>query len=90
MRLLKRMTESTRHLVVAQDLLRSRWGYLICWAGTRLISRSPIVHVDGPLSVAGAFTLTEIQELAEQTGLTDYQINRHWPERFVFTWQRSP
>lgn len=90
MKLLKRMTEAANHLVVAQDLLRSRWGYLMCWAGTKLISRSPVVHVDGPLSVAGAFTLTEIQELAEQAGLTGCQISRHWPERFIFTWQRSP
>ncbi len=88
--LLRRMAKTARHLVVAQDLLRRRWGYLICWAGTRLITRSPIVHVDGPLSVAGAFTLTEIQQLAEQAGLTECQIRRHWPERFVLTWKRSP
>ncbi len=89
-RLLKRMAESARHLVVAQDLLRCRWGYLMCWVGTRLITRSPIVHVDGPLSVASAFTLAEIQQLAEQAGLTDCQISRHWPERYVLTWKRSP
>lgn len=89
-RLLQRMSEAAKHLVIAQDLLRTRWGYLVCWAGTRLLSRSPIVHVDGPLSVAGAFTLDEIQQLAEQAGLTDCQINRRWPERFVITWQRSP
>lgn len=89
-KLLQRMAETARHLIVTQDLLRSRWGYLLCLAGTQLISRSPIVHVDGPLSVAGAFTLAEIQQLAEQAGLAHCQINRHWPERFVFTWQRSP
>lgn len=89
-KLLQRMAETAKHLVITQDLLRSRWGYLLCLAGTHLISRSPIVHVDGPLSVAGAFTLAEIQQLAEQAGLANCQINRHWPERFVFTWQRSP
>jgi len=88
--LLRRMANSARHLVVAQDLIRGRWGYLMSWVGARLITRSPIVHVDGPLSVAGAFTLAEIQQLAEQAGLTDCQINRHWPERFVLTWKRSP
>lgn len=89
-RLLQRMTEAARHLVVAQDLLRSRWGYLMCVAGTQLISRSRIVHVDGPLSVAGAFTLAEILSLSEQAGLAEAQLNRHWPERFVLTWQRRP
>jgi 2-polyprenyl-3-methyl-5-hydroxy-6-metoxy-1,4-benzoquinol methylase len=88
--LLRRMANSARHLVVAQDLLRSRWGYLMCWMGTRLITRSPIVHVDGPLSVASAFTQAEIQQLAEQAGLADCQINQHWPARFVLTWKRSP
>jgi len=89
-RLLQRMMRTARHLVVAQDLLRCRWGYLMCWMGTRLITRSPIVRVDGPLSVANAFTLAEIQQLAEQAGLTGCQINRHWPERFVLTWKRFP
>lgn len=89
-KLLQRMAETAKHLVITQDLLRSRWGYLLCLAGTHLISRSPVVHVDGPLSVAGAFTLAEIQQLAEQAGLGNCQINRCWPERFVFTWQRSP
>jgi len=88
--LLRRMAETAKHLLVAQDLLRHRWGYLMCWMGTRLITRSPLVHVDGPLSVAGAFTLAEIQQLAKQAGLADCQINRHWPQRFVLTWKRSP
>jgi len=89
-RVLRRMMRTARHLVVAQDLLRSRWGYLISLMGTRLITRSPIVHVDGPLSVVNAFTLAEIQQLAEQAGLTGCKINRHWPERFVLTWKRFP
>jgi 2-polyprenyl-3-methyl-5-hydroxy-6-metoxy-1,4-benzoquinol methylase len=86
--LLGRMASTARHLVVAQDLLRCRWGYLMCLVGSRLITRSPIVHIDGLLSVASAFTRAEIQQLAEQAGLTDCQINRHWPERFVLTWKR--
>jgi len=88
-KLLQRMAESARHLVVAQDLIRSRWGYLMCLVGTQFISRSPIVHVDGPLSVAGALTLSEMTLLAEQAGLAGAQLNHHWPERFVFAWQPS-
>ena len=87
-RLLQRMADSSRHRVVVQDLIRSRFGYLLCWLGTRMLSRSPVVQTDGPLSVAGAFTLTEIRELADQATLTDCQIDRHWPERFVLTWKR--
>ncbi len=86
--LLRRMAESARHLVVAADLHRGRWAHLMCWAGTRLITRSPVVHVDGPRSVEGAFTLVEIKQLVKQAGLTKYQIARHWPERFVLTWKK--
>lgn len=87
-RLLQRMAESTRHRVVVQDLVRSRFGYLLCWLGTRLLSRSPVVQTDGPLSVAGAFTLTEIRQLADRATLTHCQIDRHWPERFLLTWRQ--
>lgn len=88
-RLLRRMADTATHLVVATDLLRSRWGHLMCWMGTRLITRSPIVHFDGPISVEGAFTLDEIQQLAQQADLTNCQIIRRWPERFELTWKRS-
>src|SRR5262249_45464305 len=51
-RLLKKMAGAARRLVLVNDLVRSRLGYLLAWAGCRVLSRSPIVHHDGPVSAA--------------------------------------
>ncbi|WP_299468100.1 methyltransferase domain-containing protein [uncultured Gimesia sp.] len=83
------MSQATRHLVLVNDLRRTRIGYWLAWAGCRLLTRSPIVHTDGPLSVAGAFTIQEAAELAEQGGLSGFQITRRWPQRWLLEWNRS-
>ena len=46
-RLLAAMSQSARRLVVVNDLHRSTIGYLLAQAICRLVTRSPIVHVDG-------------------------------------------
>ncbi|MCA9021331.1 MAG: hypothetical protein KDA74_14375, partial [Planctomycetaceae bacterium] len=60
----------------------------LAWTACRLLTRSPVVHTDGPLSVAGAFTVNEIKELAGQAGLDGFQITRHWPQRWLLKWSR--
>lgn len=86
--LLKRMAMLARQRVLVDDLRRTRLGYLMAWAGCRLLSRSPIVRVDGPLSVRSAFTEHEAIELAEEAGLSPVQVRRHWPQRYLLSWQR--
>lgn len=86
--LLNIMSNLTRHLMLVNDLRRTRTGYWLAWAGCRLLTRSPIVHTDGPLSVAGAFTMSEVAELAEQSGLSGFQVKRHWPQRWLLEWSR--
>lgn len=85
--LLQRMREAARHNVIVDDLLRTRAGYYLAWFGTRILSRSPIVHFDGPVSVQAAFSLKEIEELAEHAGLRGASITRHWPQRFLLNWR---
>lgn len=87
--LLKRMGRLARQRVLVNDLVRSRTGYALAWVGTRLLSRSPIVHVDGPLSVAGAFTCREALALAKQAGLHGATVRTRWPCRFLLTWDRE-
>lgn len=87
-RLLHRMSNAAS-TVLANDLLRSWLGYQLAWWGCRLLSRSPIVHCDGPRSVEGAFSLDEIRDLARQAGLEPIRLTRHWPERFLLRWERS-
>ena len=53
-----------RRQVVISDLRRSRSGFVIAWIGTRLLSRSPVVHYDGPVSVRAAWTIRELAGFA--------------------------
>ena len=87
-RVLRSMADAAARAVLVNDLVRSRRGYLLAMFGTRLLSRSRIVHVDGPLSVAGAFTSQEALRLCEQAGLPGATISRHWPQRFLLIWRR--
>lgn len=85
--LLARLGQSVDHLIIS-DLLRSRVGYGLAWAGTRLLSASPIVHEDGLRSVRAALTLDEARDLASEAGLVDARFESHWPCRFLLTWSR--
>ena len=87
--LLQRMGRASRCLVLVNDLIRSPLGYSLAWAGCRLLSRSPIVHFDGPVSVQGAFQLQEVRALALQAGLEGAALRRSWPERYLLSWRRS-
>jgi SAM-dependent methyltransferase len=84
--LLRRMGRAAERLVLVNDLVRSRQGYLLAWLASRLLTRSPIVRVDGPLSVEGAFTPAEVAAMATRAGLTAATISTHWPPRFLLQW----
>jgi SAM-dependent methyltransferase len=86
--LLARMADAAGDLILVNDLLRSRIGYRLAWAGCRLLSRSPIVHHDGPASVNAAFSLAEAEGLARRAGLLGVRLTRHWPFRFLLSWSR--
>ncbi|MBI1310722.1 methyltransferase domain-containing protein [bacterium] len=86
-RLLARMKQMATHNVLINDLRRTRIGYLLAWAGCRLLTRSPIVHTDGPLSVRAAFSLDEVRRLADDCGLAGAELTTHWPQRFLLSWR---
>lgn len=85
--LLQRMKRAAP-VIVVDDLVRGVGGYAGAWVGTRLLSRSPIVHTDGPQSVAAALTPQEMRALAAEAGLGGAQLERHWPWRMRLTWRR--
>ena len=87
-RMLRSMATAASRLVVNSDLRRSRLGYALAWAGARIFTRSPIVHVDGPLSVAAAFTIDEARDLAVRAGMTGARFIRYFPERYLLVWRR--
>src|SRR5262245_42874555 len=84
--LLRRMGDAAGSLVLVNDLVRSRRGYLLAWLASRLLTGSPIVRYDGPVSVQGAFAPAEALDLAKRAGLSGARIKRHWPERFLLEW----
>jgi 2-polyprenyl-3-methyl-5-hydroxy-6-metoxy-1,4-benzoquinol methylase len=86
--LLRQMARCARRLVLVNDLVRSPTGYSLAWLGTRLLTRSPVVHVDGPRSVAAAFTLREARELAERAGLHGARVEPRWPCRYLLSWRK--
>lgn len=88
-RLLALMARRAGRLVLVNDLIRSPLGFALAWAGTRLLSRSPVVHTDGPLSVRAAFRLAEVSAMAARAGLAGFELRRCWPERYLLRWSRA-
>ena len=86
--LLRRMGEAARKAVLINDLSRSTAGLLLAHVATRLLTLSPVVHVDGPRSVEGAFRPEEALRLAERAGLRCATVARRWPFRYLLAWRR--
>src|SRR5437763_1778104 len=74
--MLRHMRDAAAELVLVNDLERSRLGFALAWVACRLLSRSPVVHFDGPASVRSAFTPKEALALAERAGLTGAKVGR--------------
>lgn len=86
---LGKMASSSRSLLLVNDLVRCRRGYLLAQYGGRLLSRSPVVHADGPMSVEAAFTTSELKEMSSQAGLVGATISRCWPARMLLQWNKT-
>jgi hypothetical protein len=86
--LLMKMREAATVAVFVDDLLRTTLGYTLCWIGCRILTRSPMVHYDGPQSVRAALTMEEARQLFAQAGYDRATFRRHWPERFLMQWSR--
>lgn len=76
-----------RGAIVVSDLERSRLGLMAATLGCHVLSRSPLVHHDGPASVRAAWTREELHELARRAGLSDVRIDRVFPWRLLLTWR---
>lgn len=87
-KVLAKMAMATRHSVIVNDLVRSHYGYLLARFVARLLTRSPIVHADGPDSVAGAFTVGELRDMASRAGMTGATVSRSWPARMLLNWNK--
>jgi 2-polyprenyl-3-methyl-5-hydroxy-6-metoxy-1,4-benzoquinol methylase len=87
--LIRKMAAATETLVLICDLRRSWRGMGLAWAGSRLLTRSPIVHVDAIRSVSAAFVEREIVLLTAEAGLNGCVLSQHWPQRWLMSWRKS-
>lgn len=83
--LLRQFQRAATRILVVEDLLRTPLGYGLCWLGVHAVTRSRVVHTDGPLSVQAAFTLPEMRVMLEAAGLRTARVRRCWPERVLIT-----
>jgi 2-polyprenyl-3-methyl-5-hydroxy-6-metoxy-1,4-benzoquinol methylase len=85
---LRRMASAAGQVVLVNDLSRGLAGLILAHVATRVLTRSDVVHVDGPRSVEAAFTPGEARELAARAGLNGAVVARRWPFRWLLTWRR--
>ena len=85
---LRRAGSATRGLLLIQDLVRSRAGYLLAAAGIPLLLCNDVCRKDGPASVEGAFSITEARALAAQAGLEGARVEQRFPFRFLLGWEK--
>jgi 2-polyprenyl-3-methyl-5-hydroxy-6-metoxy-1,4-benzoquinol methylase len=87
--LLQDMGRATQQAIIVSDLVRSRLNLVVVTVASRLLSRSPIVHFDGPASVRAAYTSAEARGLAKRAGLSDSTVAVHFPTRWLLTWRKN-
>jgi 2-polyprenyl-3-methyl-5-hydroxy-6-metoxy-1,4-benzoquinol methylase len=84
--LVKRMTHAARERCLLADLERGWSGYVAAAVGSRVLSRSPVVHVDALLSVRAAYRRDELVALFEEAGCPAARVTRTWPFRLLAAW----
>lgn len=87
-RVLKEMARVARLGIVVADLRRSSAGLAAAVVVPRLLTRSPIVHVDAVRSVRAAWTMCEIADFASSAGLDRVSVEPIWPWRWRLVWRR--
>ncbi len=86
---LRTMASAADLAVGIADLDRSKFGLSLAWVGSRVLTRSRVVHFDAIASVRAAFTVDEAQAMAIDAGLHGASVTRAWPARWKLWWQRS-
>jgi len=86
--LLKKMAQATGQMVLINDLRRGWTGLLAAYIATHLVTRSHVVHTDGPRSVRAACTIDEFQSLAHRAHLKGATVKPSWPMRMMLVWSR--
>ena len=75
--------------IFVQDLRRTRLGWALALGALHALTRSDVARMDGPRSVAAAFTADEAKALAREAGLAGARVRRCWPQRWALSWRRA-
>jgi 2-polyprenyl-3-methyl-5-hydroxy-6-metoxy-1,4-benzoquinol methylase len=86
---LRKMAGAAKRMVIVSDLVREYANLYMVTVASRLLSRSPVVHFDGPASVRAAFTMVELCEMAEQAGLAGATVEARFPCRMLLKWRKD-
>lgn len=86
---LAKLAQAAQRLILINDLSRSWWNLGLVYFASRLLSRSRVVHFDGPVSVRAAFTKVELIELSSRAGLKNIQIRSQFPARWLIVWRKA-
>ncbi|QDU61176.1 hypothetical protein Pan216_20300 [Planctomycetes bacterium Pan216] len=86
--LLRNLAGAAGHLVLVHDLVRGPLGYALAYTGCHFLTSSYVVRTDGPLSVRAAYTVKEVERLAQAAGMDGCHVHRRWLQRLLLTWMR--
>jgi SAM-dependent methyltransferase len=75
--LLRELRRVARHGILVHDLRRGAWPHAVTWAALHLMSRSPIIRHDGPLSIQRGYLPAELTALARAAGWKTPRVVRH-------------
>jgi len=81
--ILRKMASASAHRLVVVDLVRGRLNWLLVWLASYGLTRSKVVHFDGPQSIRAAFTAAELRAIAKRAGMQDFTIRGLWPCRML-------
>ena len=85
-RILRGMRQAARLAVGVTDLRRTRLALGLVWLGSRLVTRSPVVHHDATASVRAAHAPADIRDMAERAGMHGASIEVADPVRWRLWW----
>jgi hypothetical protein len=86
--LLVELTGLVQGGLVIADLSRGWLNQMLVTIGSHLLSRSPLVHNDGPASIRAAFTIREARGLAESAGLHGVLLRSSFPGMWLMRWEK--
>ncbi len=76
-RLLGELWRVARHGILVHDLRRGTWPHTVTWIALHVLSRSPVIRHDGPVSIRRGFVPTELAAFAAAAGWGAPRVTRH-------------